>query len=294
MRWFFYVLICCVWALPSFAYDEQSFQTFLDDVKKQAVSQGVSSKTTDEVLATAQFLPKAIELDQKQPEKKISFAQYKQNILTEKRVALGRKMMRKHKERLRVVSQKYGVQPQYIVALWGIETNYGGYKGNWGVVSSLATLAYEGRRRDFFTKELLNALRIIDEGHISLKQFRGSWAGALGHNQFMPSSFLSLAVDGNNDGRKDIWNDLEDVFASSANYLAQNGWRSDQRWGREVSVPAKLPKNLIGRTKKHDLSFWQYQGVRQANGSDLPKVEISAALVRPDSDSPESYMIYGN
>lgn len=292
----FIIFIFLLW-LPNIAhaYSEEGFQQFLKTLRQDALAQGISQTTIDQSLATAQFLPKAIELDQKQPEKKISFAQYKTNILTSERIRIGREMMAKYRPLLTVFDEKYNVQPQYIVALWGIETNYGGYKGNWGIISSLATLAYEGRRHDFFKKELITALRILDEGHIALDQFRGSWAGAMGHNQFMPTSFAELAVDGNNNGKKDIWNELDDVFASTANYLSQRGWNGDEKWGRLVKLPAHFDANQIDPKTPRPLSYWHVAGVRLPNDKNIPIIQgMSAALVAPDGLAGEAYLVYDN
>lgn len=277
------------------AYDEASFTHYLNQLKTEAAQRGISETTIDNAFATMQFLPKAIELDQKQPEKKISFHEYRQNILTPERIQKGRDMMRLHKDRLEKASKKYGVQPQYIVALWGIETNYGGYKGNWGILSALATLSYEGRRREFFKKELMNALQILDEGHITIAQFRGSWAGAMGHNQFMPSSFLELAVDGDGDGKKDIWNDMDDVFASTANYLARRGWTDEQRWGRQVRLPQGFDSQLVGTKKDKPLAFWYSKGIKQLNGAPIPVIpEMTGAVVAPDGLAGQTFLVYNN
>ena len=154
------------------------------------------------------------------------------------------------------------VQPRFIVALWGIETNFGKLTGNFPLISSLATLAWDGRREAFFKDQLFDALRIIEQGHVSPAAFKGSWAGAMGQVQFMPSSFLKYAVDQDGDGRKDLWGNLADVFGSAANYLHQNGWREDQTWGRRVRVPDSLNSALFGLETRKSLSAWQALGVR--------------------------------
>ncbi|MAY98983.1 MAG: lytic transglycosylase [Micavibrio sp.] len=277
----------------AWAYDADSFATFKLNLQQEAIAKGLSPAIVKEAMDSVQYLPKVIELDRKQPEKKITFAEYKNNILTDARINKGREMFKEHRAELERVSKQYGVQPEYIVALWGMETNYGGYKGNWGVMSALATLAYEGRRAEFFKKELMNAMRILDEGHIELSGLRGSWAGALGHNQFMPSSFLELAVDGDKDGRKDIWNDLNDVFPSSANYLAQKGWNDAYGWGYEVTLPAGFPESLLTREIKKPVSEWLKMGVVPIGGKQSNS-RIQASIVAPDGIDGAAYLVYSN
>ncbi len=161
-------------------------------------------------------------------------------------------------------------------------------------ISSLATLAWDGRREAFFKSQLFDALRIIEQGHVSPAAFKGSWAGAMGQVQFMPSSFLKYAVDQDGDGRKDLWGNLADVFGSAANYLHQNGWREDQTWGRRVRVPDSLNSALFGLETRKPLSAWQALGVRQLDGSPLPKADMQASLIRPDDVHGRSYLAYEN
>lgn len=277
----------------AWAYDADSFATFKLNLQQEAIATGLSPTIVKKAMDSVQYLPKVIELDRKQPEKKITFAEYKNNILTDARINKGREMFKKHRAVLEKVSKQYGVQPEYIVALWGLETNYGGYKGNWGVMSALTTLAYQGRRAEFFKKELMNAMRILDEGHIDLSGLRGSWAGALGHNQFMPSSFIELAVDGNQDGRKDIWNDLNDVFPSSANYLSQKGWNDTYGWGYEVTLPAGFSESLLTREIKKPVSEWMKMGVAPIGGNPSD-ANIQASIVAPDGIGGATYLVYSN
>ncbi len=210
------------------------------------------------------------------------------------RIKQGRAELQKHGPLLREISAKYGVQPRFIVALWGIETNFGGYTGGFSIIRSLATLSYDGRRAEFFRKELLNALKIIDAGHISLDEMDGSWAGAMGQCQFMPSSFLAYAVDYDGDGRKDIWSTLPDVFASIANYLSQSGWNDSLTWGREVRILENIDEALLEGKVFKSLHEWQALGVRNASGSALPAREIQAALTVPGSRAEPTYLIYSN
>jgi membrane-bound lytic murein transglycosylase B len=281
-------------AIPAVAGDQASYNAWVADFKNKASREGVSSRTLQKAFDGSRYLPRVIELDRKQPESKMTFAQYRERIVSAQRINQGRHEFRKHRALLNRVGEAYGVQPQYIVALWGIETNYGSNTGGFDVIDSLATLAYEGRRREFFSDELMNALKIIDGGHITAANMKGSWAGAMGQSQFMPSSFLNFAQDYNGDGRKDIWNTQGDVFASAANYLARSGWKGDERWGRRVILP-NVTENIIGRDNKKFLNEWSRLGVRQADGSPLPIVQdMRAGLVAPDGIGGPLYLTYNN
>ena len=181
------------------------------------------------------------------------------------------------------------------MALWGIETNFGQHTGGFSVIAALATLAYDGRRSAYFRGELLNALRIIQEGHISAENMKGSWAGAMGQSQFMLSSFLSYAFDYDKDGKRDIWGTRKDVFASIANYLSSVGWRDDITWGREVIVPATLDgKALSDKKTVKSMADWQALGIRLPDGADLPKRNLKSRLVVPDRSNGRAFIAYAN
>lgn len=277
--------------LPAQAAD---FQTWLTGFRVEARNAGISDATIQATLMNVQALPKVIELDKKQPEKKITFAQYKKNVVNQQRIDKGRRLIAEHRAELDWVEKTYGVAPQYVVALWGIETNFGSNTGGFKVIDSLATLAWEGRRAEFFKSELLKALKIIDEGHITAANMKGSWAGAMGQNQFMPSSFFNFAVDANNDGRRDIWNTRLDVFASTANYLSKSGWTHGQRWGRRVKVPQSFSADLVGPKIIKPISYWKSLGVTDLNGGALPSENMNASIVAPDGLGGETYIVYGN
>lgn len=289
-------LFVSVFALISQAHAaEQSFESWLSGAKTEAQSKGISQDIINRAFRGVAPVPRIIELDRKQPEGTMTFAKYRKRIINDARVAQGRRLLKKHAAELNKASAKYGVPPQYIVALWGIETSYGNNTGGFDVVEALSTLAYDGRRSKFFRKELMNALKILNEGHIAPEAMKGSWAGAMGQNQFMPSSFHAYAVDGNGDGKRDIWTSLPDVFASTANYLSTSGWREDERWGRAVKVPANLPKRFIGLDYKADLATWKSMGVTLPNGAALPQADgIQASIVQPDGASGPSYLSYKN
>lgn len=276
------------------AANASDFKLWLKNLRADAAAQGISQNTINAALYNITPSQKVIDLDHKQPEWKKTFAQYKKMIVNETRVKKGRRLLQDHAQALQEVENKYGVPKQFIVALWGIETNYGANTGGFKVIPALATLAWEGRRASFFRKELMNALKIIDAGHVTAEGMKGSWAGAMGQNQFMPSSFNAYAVDGNGDGKRDIWGTKKDVFASTGNYLKKNGWKTGQRWGRRVTLPANFQKTLIGPKIKKPLSYWASLGVKTYGGRALPHENMQASIVAPDGLGGEAYIVYNN
>lgn len=206
---------------------DAQFQAWLAQVKKEALAKGISQKTVNDAFASVSHDGRVIRLDRKQPESKLTLEEYLAKTVTEQRINQGRELLAENRALLDEISAKYGVPPHYIIALWAIETSYGNNTGGFSIIESLATLAYDGRRSEYFRGELMNALKIIDQGHIAAYDMEGSWAGAMGQCQFMPSSFLSYAVDYDGDGKRDIWNTQADVFASIANYLHSSGWNTD-------------------------------------------------------------------
>ncbi len=280
---------------PRKAAPVPGFGAWLDSVQAEARQRGWDSPSVRTALRDAEYLPRVIELDRKQPSRTFTLRQYLDRVVTEQRVQRGTRLLRTHRALLDRVANRYGVQPRFIVALWGLETSYGSITGGFSVISALATLAYDGRRSAFFRKELLNALKILDEGHITPDRMKGSWAGAMGQSQFMPSSFLTYAVDYNRDGKRDIWSSLEDVFASAANYLSRAGWRDDQTWGREVRLPGGFDPDLASLKVRKRLSQWQRMGIRRADGRDLPTRDLMASVVWPSTGVNEpAYVVYNN
>ena len=270
------------------------FQSWLQDLRTEALREGVRGATLKAALAEIELLPRVIELDQKQPERTTTFAQYADRVLPLTRVSKGRALMQKHRDDLTDIADEYGVPAKVIVALWGMETSYGANTGGFDVVSALATLAYEGRRAEYFRGELMNALKILDAEHIDLHDMKGSWAGAMGQCQFMPSSFLNFAIDYNGDGRRDIWQTELDVFASAANYLHKSGWKRGETWGREVRAPRSVSEKLIGLETKKTLSEWAQLGFSRKDGSPLPAQKILASLVMPDGVGGRAFLVYDN
>jgi peptidoglycan lytic transglycosylase B len=275
-------------------FDQADFAAWITELKSEAVASGIDARLLSKIFADTEPLPRVIELDRNQPEFSLTFAEYLDRVAPESRVEKGRRLLGENRELLKKVQAKYNVQPWVIVALWGIESDFGRIQGGFSVIDALVTLAYDGRRSAYFRTELLAALQILDEGHIAPADCMGSWAGAMGQCQFMPTSFVRNAVDFNEDGRRDIWQTNADVFASAAKYLSTSGWDGTYIWGRQVSLPDNFDKELVGLKIDKKLLQWQALGVRKADGADLPvQVDISGSLVQPDAESPV-YLVYGN
>ena len=279
---------------PVNAQTDTAFADWLTDLRAEAVLEGISSETLDASLAGVEPIPRIIELDRRQPESTLTFEQYVDRIVSNARVDRGRARLAENSPLLQEVAAKFGVQPRFVVALWGIETNFGQNTGGFSVIAALATLAYDGRRSKYFRGELLDALRIVDQGHIRPEVMKGSWAGAMGQSQFMPSSFMNFAYDYDGDGAKDIWNTSADVFASAANYLSGVGWKSDITWGREIRVPEGFDPALANIKVVKKMSEWRALGVRRADGSALPTREIDASVVYPGKVGGSAYLVYDN
>ena len=273
---------------------DDEFSGWLDGVRREALARGIRAETLHEALDGLEPIPRVLEMDRKQPEFTQTFWRYLDGRVTEGRINRGRALLQTHQKLLETVEKRYGVQARFLVAFWALETNFGDYIGSFPVIGSLATLAYDPRRSDFFRAELLDALTIIDEGHISAANMLGSWAGAMGQPQFMPSTFVHYAIDQDGDGRRDIWHSLPDVFASAANFLAESGWRGDETWGREVRLPADFDLDLAGLEVKKSLAAWQVLGVRKANGEDLPRTDLHGAIILPAGYGGPAFLIYNN
>ena len=272
----------------------EDFLNWLEGLRQEARSKGISDATLHEALDNLQPIPRVIELDRRQPEFTQTFWGYLDARVTEKRIERGRMLLELHAELLENIERQYGVQPRFLVAFWGLETNFGDYLGSFPVIGSLATLAHDPRRSDFFRSELLAALSIVDGGHISTSDMMGSWAGAMGQPQFMPSTFVRFAVDADGDGRQDIWYSLPDVFASAANFLSKSGWQRDKTWGREVRLPPSFNLELTGLEVEKTLAAWQILGVRKINGDDLPRVNMKGSLVLPAGYTGPAFLVYDN
>jgi membrane-bound lytic murein transglycosylase B len=281
------------------------FSEFLTRLKEQALAQGVSAATVESALTNLEPLEVVVERDRTQAEVVLTIDQYVQRRLTRSFVRTAAEQSRVHRKTLATIGDKYRVSPRLIVAIWGMESNFGRFTGTRPIIQALATLAWDGRRGAFFTSELMDALRILEHGYIELDQMKGSWAGAMGQTQFMPSSYLAHAQDWDGDGRRDIWTTLPDVFASIANYMQAYGWKSGETWGREVKLPKGGPLPLIQKVGVREsgcrasremtvplpLAKWQALGVRTAAGRALPKVDRDASLLNAGS---KTYLVYRN
>ncbi|MDK9556319.1 lytic murein transglycosylase [Marinobacter sp. M216] len=278
---------------PTSTANTEAFSECKARLQDRAMAAGVSRETASTVMASVEHLDRVIELDRRQPEFTTTFADYLNRRVNEDRIGKGREMLEEHADLLERVSAETGVPAPYLVAFWGLETNFGSYFGKMSVPSSLTTLACDARRSSFFTQQLIAALRIIDEGAIAAEQMEGSWAGAMGHVQFMPTVFLKHAVDADGDGRRDLWNSLPDAMMSAGKFLESMGWDPDYRWGREVILPDNFDYALADG-RKLPLSKWRELGITDAFGNALADEPIKASLVVPAGHEGPAFLAYHN
>jgi len=265
-----------------------NFAAFLAGVKAEARRAGIRPATLDRAFAGVRLNQKVIELDRHQPEFTLTWEQYRDRVVTDARIARGRELYGRHRTLLSAVTNRFGVAAGVIMGIWGLESDYGQSTGGFNVIEALATLTWDGRRGSFFRSELMDALRILDHGDISPTQMTGSYAGAMGQPQFMPDSFLSYAVDFSGTGRRDIWNDYGDIFASVANYLAKSGWSDRVPWGVPARVPAGFDATLAGRDNRRPVAAWEGMGVRPLAAA-LP-LDATAALILPAGPGGDAYL----
>ncbi|MCK0105852.1 lytic murein transglycosylase [Marinobacter sp. S0848L] len=270
-----------------------AFAECKETLHDKAVQGGVSEKTATSVLADVEYLERVIELDRRQPEFTTTFADYFNRRVNEARITKGRELLQEHRDLLARVTEETGVPAPYLLAFWGLETNFGSYFGKMQVPSALATLACDPRRTTFFTEQFVAALQIIDEGAIPLEQMEGSWAGAMGHVQFMPTVFLKHAVDADGDGRRDLWNSLPDAMMSAGRFLQSMGWDGDYRWGREVLIPRDFDFNLADG-RRLLLKEWNRLGITDVFGHPLDDEPINASLVVPAGHQGPAFLAYNN
>ncbi len=289
------IALICVFAVnPPASAAAQSFNQCVANLQLQARQQGISDKTVNQVLGKVKYLARVIELDRRQPEFTQTFAGYFNARVTDERIRKGRSLIAEHRNLLNRIQRESGIPAKYLVSFWGLETNYGGYFGDWSVPDSLATLACDPRRSTFFTQELLNALRIIDAGDITPDRMVGSWAGAMGHMQFMPSTFLNYARDADGDGRRDLWGSLEDAMASAAHFLKRLGWNPDLEWGQEVKLPVGFDYSLAGLHHQLTLGEWAARGVTPVSGPALLPIHQSASLLVPGGHQGPVFLVTNN
>jgi len=284
---------------------ERSFTAWLAEVKAEAIGAGISGEVVAAALDGLEPLPVVVERDRSQAELTLTLDQYLTRRLDRRTVRTAREMLRRHAKLLNRVSAAYGVPARVVVAVWGLESNFGRFVGVRPTIAALATLAFDERRASYFRGELLEALRILDHGDIALADMKGSWAGAMGQVQFMPSSYVKHAVDFDGDGRRDIWRSQADVFASIANYLTSKGWDNGVVWGREVKVRraavtkvvAAAPYRATGceavrqLSEPRSLAEWRRLGVTDVGGRPLPKSGPPASLLRSAS---RFFLVYPN
>jgi len=303
-------LLICLASLRALAQEPQlPFEDWLAIVIAEAREQGIREDIIQQALVPVTPIPQVISNDRSQAEFTETFEQYLEKRVTQWRIDTGRARLAQHRDLLERVGAQYGVEPRFIVAFWGIETNYGNFTGGTDVIRALVTLAYDPRRADYFRRELFSALQILNEGHIAHADMKGSWAGAMGQSQFMPSSFVQYAQDFDGDGRRDIWTTPADVFASIAQYLKAADWRDDQTWGREVQLPADYQARasewqqppaqhscsvVRHHTQMLPLAQWQEIGVRRIDGSDLPGNDFLASIIQPDGPEGRAFLTYQN
>ena len=270
-----------------------SFQSFLARLRADAQHAGISSATLTRALANLQPNQQVLERYNHQPEFTLTWAQYRARLITDQRIANGRVAYQQNRALFGQVQDRYAVEPGVIVGIWGLESSFGTGMGDFHVVDALATLAWEGRRAAFFRGELMAALHILDHGDVAPAHMMGSYAGAMGQPQFMPSSYLRFAVDFEGNGRRDIWTSKPDVLASIANYLQSSGWRGGESWGQPVILPPGFTGET-GRDAKKPVAEWMRLGVRAGSNRPLPRPDTQAAVVQPDGPGTEAFLVYGN
>ena len=261
---------------------QENWSTWLQNVKNEARHQGISEDVIEKAFANVHEPSQRIKnLSKSQPEKRLSYTKYRNSRIDAYRIALGLKKYKEYHDLLASIGEKYGVDPCFVVSFWGIETSYGGYMGDFPVIQSLSTLAYDSKRKDFFRHELFTALHILNDGHVSLEHLKGEWAGASGHPQFLPSSWVKYAVDYDGDGKRNIWTSKPDALASIANYMKANGWRANEPWAVRVKLPANFDSTLEGKTTVKPVREWQAMGVRLGDGGNLPYSNLEASIIQP-------------
>src|SRR5690606_29961251 len=274
---------------------QASYDACLANLRGKAIASGVSGTAFNQQAEGLVPDMSVLDLLDSQPEFKTPIWDYLAGLVDEQRVADGKAMLREHADVLARVEERYGVDPATVVAVWGVESDYGNTFGKRPLLQSLSTLSCFGRRQDFFRGELFSAMRIVERRDIAADALRGSWAGAFGHTQFMPSTFERIAVDFDGDGRRDLVGSVPDALASTANYLKQSGWRTGQPWGFEVALPEGFDASLDGRTKRSTLSNWLKYGIERAGGQpiDMPGNTRTALLLPAGAEGP-AFLVFRN
>jgi lytic murein transglycosylase len=273
---------------------QAGLEAWLSGFRERAMAQGITPATLDAGLADARFAPNVVAKDRNQSEFTKTIWGYLDSAVSDERVANGAAALARNRVLLERIEAQYGVEKEVVVAIWGLESAYGAFRGSYPVIGSLATLAYDARRAAFFERQLIAALRIVQSGDVTAAAMTGSWAGAMGHTQFMPTSYLEVAVDFDGDGRRGIWgDDPTDALASTAVYLSDAGWVAGQPWGVEVTLPEGFDYGLTGERVKKPAAAWQAMGVRRAVGGDLGD-HGPASVLLPAGAEGAAFLIYGN
>lgn len=282
------------YAQPSQTSETDTFPQCIERLQQLARDAGVSENTAVEILGQIKPLPEILRYDRNQPEFVQTFTGYFSKRVTNWRIYKGREKLVEHREFLSTLTQKYGVPAHYLMAFWGLETNFGGIKGKIPTIAALTTLACDQRRSAYFSGELVQALLLLERENLDPKKMIGSWAGAMGHTQFMPTAYIKYAKDGDADGKVDLWNNELDALASAAHFLQNLGWKTGFRWGREVLLPEGFDYQLAGKSQPQPLSFWSQQKVTQVNGETLGSDDLKAALLIPAGHTGSAFMVYPN
>ncbi len=273
----------------------QTFAEWVVSFRAQALAHGISPATYDQAFTGVTIKPQVITADQNQPEFEQQIWTYLSKAVSDFRVQKGQALLIQNAGLLSTIEQNYGVQPQNLVAIWGLESSFGAFIGDINVIEALATLAYQGRRRAFGRKELLAALEILDKGYATTAELKGSWAGAMGHTQFIPTTYLQYAVDYDGDRHRNVWSDLGDVFASTANYLAESGWQARMPWGHEVILPQSFDYSLADKTIVKSVAQWTQLGIKASAGQDLSGDHNQvASVILPGGHTGPAFLIYQN
>ena len=288
-----------VWMPASYGWpvegtqEEVQFANWLSGLRKEALEAGISEATVEVALSGITPIERVIERDRNQPEFRLDFWTYLDRVASEERIEQGQRLLEVHRELLAGITARHGIPGSVLVAIWGIESNFGTNQGGFPVIRALVTLAYDKRRAAMFRRELIHALRILDQGHIALADMQGSWAGAMGQVQFMPSTFVDFARDGDGDGRKDIWLSPADALGSAAGFMA-SAWQSGYIWGRQVQIPSGFDRSLAGLDTMKPIDEWQALGVQSIDGTALPLADIQGSIVLPSEGPEPAFLIYQN
>ncbi|QPG05460.1 lytic murein transglycosylase [Salinimonas marina] len=272
----------------------ENFEQCKTRLFNQAVAQGVAKSVATEAFDSINYVERVIELDRSQPEFVTTFPSYYSKRVTDWRINKGRELLKQHQPLLTRLEDEYGIPKHYLLAFWGLETNFGSYKGKMPVLSSLATLACDKRRSRYFTGELMTALKLIEREKLSTDAMVGSWAGAMGHTQFMPSAYYRYATDGDNDGLANLWESIPDALTSAANFLNNLGWEPGFRWGREVVLPQNFDYRQSGYSNRQSVSQWRQAGLTRPGDKTLPDSEVSAYVVVPAGHQGPAFLAYPN